>query len=169
MCLSFHSICASSKSMPCFFLLALLGNLMFSKKGSFRKRCKKTFSIKLWHLRNAVWIVTLNSVFRDFKSILIEIFCEKKSVGQIFWWRMVNVWIANDVLTYRWEGRFLIRFYCRAGMIFGLAQAYIRIDWLRQSSMEVVALRCDPGSSGLCLGQWCRRWRAWCHHTMGTG
>jgi hypothetical protein len=38
-------------------------------------------------------------------------------------------------------------------MIFGLAQAYIRIDWLRQSSMEVVALRYNPGSSGLYMGQ----------------
>ena len=38
-------------------------------------------------------------------------------------------------------------------MIFGLAQAYIGIDFLPQSSMAVVAFRCDPGSAGLCLEQ----------------
>ena len=38
-------------------------------------------------------------------------------------------------------------------MIFGLAQACIGLDFLPQSSMEVVAFRCDPGSAGLCLEQ----------------
>ena len=38
-------------------------------------------------------------------------------------------------------------------MIFGLAQACIGLDFLPQSSMAVVAFRCDPGSAGLCLEQ----------------